>query len=73
MNFCSPQIEAKRLKEDSTLDARVFTVGIGGDVDRDELYMIASQPSNVFKVENFMALSSIREYLVENTCEAIGM
>ena len=62
-------VAARRLKQAQI--ARIFSIGIGDpeDLDREELEAIASQPSNVFEVDNFDALETIQDQLQRATCE----
>lgn len=51
----------------------IFAVGVGQDVDPDELEAIASRPQDqyVFNVEDFMGLQRIKNLLAKRTCEGI--
>ena len=50
----------------------VVTVGVGGNVDTDELQGMASYPSlgNTFIVEDFALLNDIRDELVDTACNS---
>jgi collagen type VI alpha len=47
----------------------IFAVGVGQNVDRNELETIATDPQNVFTVNNFNALDSIQSQLQQSSCE----
>lgn len=62
-------IEAKRAK--SRGNVQVFAVGVGSEVDRQELANIASQPTGqyVMTVRNYFALHTIKHLLAVKTCK----
>ena len=47
----------------------IFAIGVGSDIHKDELELIASDPSNVYTVNNFDSLHSIQTTLQQTTCE----
>ena len=47
----------------------VLSVGVGSGVNQNELELIASDPSNVYTVSSFDALSNIEDSLKKTTCE----
>jgi len=56
---------AKALKEAGIL---VLAVGVGNGIDRQELITIASGRQNIFTVDDFDALDTIRESVGSRTC-----
>jgi len=62
--------EANRTKE---ADIVIYTVGVGNDVDMDELRAIASKPEYFFFAHNFTDLNNVIPYLDENVCEEAAM
>ena len=63
---CFNQTEAEELHKGNI---NVLSVGVGTGVKVDELKLIASDPSNVYTVNNFDALSSIEAGLKQTACE----
>lgn len=47
----------------------IYTVGVGTDIDRDELQRIASKPEYFFFASNFTELNGVLRDLEENTCQ----
>lgn len=66
-NRTATALEAARTKE---AGIHVFALGVGKDVDLEELDAMASQPSNyyTFLVDGYEGLSNIRELLAIKTC-----
>jgi collagen type VI alpha len=62
--------EARALRE---AGAHVFAVGVGRNAAREELEVIASEPTSsfVFMVESFKGLEKIGGLLAERTCEGM--
>ena len=60
------QVEANETKADGIV---IFTVGVGGGVDNDELRKIASKPEYFFFATNFAHLNSVLQKLLEGSCE----
>lgn len=58
--------EAEKLRNSGVI---IFSVGVGGGVDRSELSGMASRSSYVFDVATFSALDSIRDRLTKTACE----
>ena len=50
---------------------RILTIGVGPNVDEEELKLIASDPDDhhVFKVTSYRTLQQIADAMVERTCE----
>lgn len=51
------------------MGAMIVSIGIGNDVDPDELRKISASDSNVFRVENFDVLSTITDTVEKRTCD----
>lgn len=49
----------------------LFAIGVGSETEEDELKAIANKPSStyVFHVEDYMAISRIREVIKQKLCE----
>ena len=47
----------------------VYSIGVGAGVNQDELKLMASDPANVFNVNNFDALHTIQLALKKSSCE----
>jgi len=47
----------------------IYTVGVGPDIDSDELQKIASKPEYFFFASNFTELNGVLRDLEENTCQ----
>ncbi|KAL3889638.1 hypothetical protein ACJMK2_001974 [Sinanodonta woodiana] len=56
--------EAAQLKK----TADVFSIGIGPDVDQNELTIIASKPTNVMQVNSFELLHTIQDKITQAAC-----
>jgi len=48
---------------------KIYTVGVTHQVDEDQLREIASTPDYFFFASNFTQLTSVLQYLVENSCK----
>lgn len=57
--------EAKKLKEENIT---VFVIGIGNRTDREELKTIASSARHQYNLQDYNALSTIKNMLVVKTC-----
>lgn len=57
--------EAKKLKEENIT---VFVIGIGNRADREELKTIASSARHQYNLQDYNALSTIKNMLVVKTC-----
>lgn len=57
--------EAKKLKEENIT---VFVIGIGNRTDRQELRTIASSARHQYNLQDYNALSTIKNMLVVKTC-----
>ena len=66
-NRTATALEAQRTKDGGI---HLFAVGVGKDVDVEELDAIAGQPSLYYRflVENFEGLGNIRELMAIKTC-----
>ena len=62
------QVAAKRLHE-SIENLRVFVIGVGEELDRDELDMFATSPENVFLAASFDDLEAVESAMTTTTCE----
>ncbi|GFS14306.1 collagen alpha-1(XII) chain [Elysia marginata] len=51
------------------MGAMIISIGIGNDVDPDELRKISANSSNVFRAENFDVLDTIAETVERRTCD----
>jgi collagen type VI alpha len=60
--------QADLLKSSGVL---VMSIGIGFDVDQQELLNIASLPEDVFQVTNFNVLSTIQKQVTNRTCTQV--
>ena len=58
--------ETNKTKADGIV---IFTVGVGNDVDNDELRKIASKPEYFFFARDFFHLNSVLQKLLEDSCE----
>lgn len=63
-----PSETAKWAREVKAAGILVIAVGVGGGVDRDELVTIASGRQNIFTVDNYDMLDTIREAIGSRTC-----
>ncbi|XP_046571860.1 collagen alpha-1(XII) chain-like [Haliotis rubra] len=66
-NFPNETVVAAKKLHDRRIT--VAAVGIGSEVNRDELNAIASNSKHVFLVPNFDALQSIHQQLTDTTCK----
>jgi len=57
--------EAKLTK---AANIKIYAVGITDQVDEDQLKIVASAPDYFFFASNFTQLSSILQYVIENSC-----
>ena len=49
-------------------NVKVYSLGIGRKVNRDQLSEIASSDTNVFTAANFAKLASVAQNIVQNSC-----
>ncbi|KAH3807291.1 hypothetical protein DPMN_135626 [Dreissena polymorpha] len=73
-NRLATEAAARNLRK----DAYVVSIGIGSEVSHKELHKIASPPdsyslSYVYSVENFDALNTLIDRLIDATCEKCGV
>ncbi|XP_050403923.2 cartilage matrix protein [Patella vulgata] len=68
-----PRATRREAAEAKKAGANIFSIGVGPYIDQQELEDIASDPNQkfVFNVENYGALSSIRNLLAVQACEVI--
>ena len=52
------------------MGAMIVAIGVGDDVDPDELRKIAEDSGNVFRVDNFDVLGTIAETVERRTCDS---
>lgn len=57
--------EAKKLKEENVT---LFVIGIGNRTDRNELGAIVSSPRHQYSIQDYNALTTIKNMLVVKTC-----
>jgi collagen type VI alpha len=57
--------EVKKLKEENVT---LFAIGIGNRTDRGELGAIATSPRHQYSIQDYNALSTIKNMLVVKTC-----
>lgn len=58
--------EAKLLHKDPI---RVYAIGVGNNLDKDELSAIASKQENIYLVQDFNALKTIENTVRQNICK----
>ena len=58
-------VEAKKLKEENIT---VFVIGIGNRTDKRELSVVASSPRHQYNLQDYNALTTIKNMLVVKTC-----
>ena len=63
-----PLTAAQSLTESNTL---IYTVGIGEEVDQEELLQIATEKSNNYHVKNYNSIKSIKSSLLGRVCSAV--
>ena len=47
----------------------MFVIGVGEELDRDELDMFATSPENVFLAASFDDLDTVESTMTRTTCE----
>ncbi|KAH9488843.1 hypothetical protein Btru_058664 [Bulinus truncatus] len=69
-----PEYTAHAAAEAKKKGVIMFAIGVGQDVDDKELTDISSDPDDDYKfhVDNFAALSSVKDIITNKTCAAIG-
>ncbi|XP_053401477.1 uncharacterized protein LOC123550590 isoform X2 [Mercenaria mercenaria] len=67
-----PQLTLDETKKLHNLNAKVFAIGIGSGVDRNELGHIATDSKHVFQVSNFNALDTLQAELKKTACKIDG-
>ena len=65
-----PKVTAKEAAKMRMYGIHVFAVGIGNGVDMEELHALATPPTvnNVFHVDDYIALPTIKDKLAIKTC-----
>ncbi|KAK3609772.1 hypothetical protein CHS0354_022634 [Potamilus streckersoni] len=68
-----PKLTAKSAGFVHAKQIRTFAIGVGNQVDKDELVTIASRPESkyVFYVDDYALLTSIEDEIIRETCRDI--
>ncbi|XP_060600216.1 uncharacterized protein LOC132753729 isoform X4 [Ruditapes philippinarum] len=67
-----PQLTLAETKKLHNMNAKVFAIGIGSGVDKNELTAIATDAKHVFQVTNFDALGTLQAELKKTACKIDG-